>query len=97
LKGISIFDREIKISQLADDTFLFLHDKTQLSSAIQIVRNFSRASGLKLNMSKCEIMLLHKCADRSFEGIPVKDTIKYLGIHLTKNLFKTQNIFNLWL
>ncbi len=109
LKGISIFDREIKISQLADDTTLFLHDKSQLSSAIQIVRNFSCASGLKLNMSKCEIMSLHKCDDSLFEGIPVKDTIKYLGILLTKNLVdrqqlnfssrikKTQNILNLWL
>lgn len=108
-KGISIFDKEVKISQLADDTTLFLKDKSQLSIAIQIIKQFSCASGLKLNLSKCEIMSLHKCDDTLIQGIPVKDTIKYLGIYVSKNVIarqqlnfssrlkKTQNIFNLWL
>lgn len=73
-KGISIFDREVKISQLADDTTLFLKDKNQLSIAIHIIKQFSCASGLKLNLSKYEIMSLHKCDDALIQGIPVKDT-----------------------
>lgn len=41
LKGISIFHREIKIAQLADDTTLFLKDKRQLPNALELVKQFS--------------------------------------------------------
>jgi len=109
LEGISIFDREIKISQLADDTTLFLKDKSQLTKAINVIEQFSCASGLTLNMSKCDIMTLYKSDDSSIDEISVKETVKYLGIYLTKNLTarqqlnfsgrvkKTKSIFNLWL
>lgn len=36
LKGISIFNREFKIAQLADDTTLFLEDKKQLLNALNL-------------------------------------------------------------
>ena len=108
-KGIHIFDREIKITQLADDTILFMQDKDQLSCALTLVEQFSSASGLKLNISKCEILPLHECDDNVMKNIPVKHTFKYLGIHITKNvterqqlnyttkMAKTKSIFNSWL
>ena len=88
-KGIHIFDREIK---LADDTILFMQDKDQLSCALTLVEQFSSASGLKLNISKCEILPLHECDDNVMKNIPVKHTIKYLGIHITKNLTERQQL-----
>ncbi len=110
MKGISVFDREIKIAQLADDTMLFLEDKNQLSKALELVEQFSCASGLKLNGSKCEFMSIHDMDDIFLGGIPVKKSVKYLGIHITKNAIsrhhlnfsekkkkKTKQIFNLWL
>ncbi len=81
LEGISVLGREMKISQLADDTTL----------------------------SKCEIMPVHDLNNDSIENIPIKSTVKYLGIHITKNLLarqhfnfssrivKSKNILNSWL
>lgn len=71
--------------QLADDTTLFLEDKKQLPNALELVDQFSCASGLKLNISKCEIILINDKDETSLEGIPVKNCVKYLGIHITKN------------
>ncbi len=67
---------------------------------------FSKASGLWLNMSKCNI---HDHPNISFNNIPVKNEIKYLGIWLSKrtdnleslnvdtNLEKCRLIMNNWL
>jgi len=63
LKGISVFDREIKIAQLADDTTVFLEVKNQLPKALELVEQFSCASGLKRNASKCEFMSIHDMDD----------------------------------
>lgn len=89
LKRISIFDREIKTSQLADDTALSLKDRDQLSKAIELV---SSASGLKLIISKCELLPLHDCEDTSIENVSVKNLVKYLGIYLTRNLLARQHL-----
>ena len=108
-KGITIFDREIKISQLADDTTLFLQDESQVSHAVNSIRQFSEASGLCLNLSKCELLPLFNCDKTALEGIPVKDSVKYLGVHITKDpltrqklnfhtrLKKTKSTLNNWL
>uniref|UniRef100_A0A671UBE6 Reverse transcriptase domain-containing protein n=1 Tax=Sparus aurata TaxID=8175 RepID=A0A671UBE6_SPAAU len=108
-EGISIFGRELQISQLADDTTLFLKDKNQLLNIIILINQFSHASGLRLNVSKCEILSLHNSNDSTIENIPVKTCVKYLGIFVTKDLTarqhlnfanrlkKTKSIFNTWL
>jgi hypothetical protein len=44
----------IKISQLADDTTLFLKLKNGISIALNIIEIFGNLSGLKLNRSKTE-------------------------------------------
>ncbi len=92
MKGISVFDREIKIAQLADDTMLFLEDKNQLLKALEMVEQFSCASGLKLNGFKCEFMSIHDMDDIFLGGIPVKKSVKYLGIHITKNAISRHHL-----
>ncbi len=99
----------MKISQLADDTTLFLKDESQVSKALDLIYNCSCASGLNLNVSKCEIMPVHDLNNDSIENIPIKSTVKYLGIYITKNLLarqhlnfssrivKSKNILNSWL
>ncbi len=42
LLGITLFNREIKISQLADDTTLFLKHKNLIKNAIKLVQTFFR-------------------------------------------------------
>ncbi len=85
-QGITIFSKEIRISQLADDTVLFLRDKEQLPPTFQLVNEFSGASGLMLNVTKCEIMCLYDSNEKMLCNIPIKNNIKYLGIHITKDL-----------
>ena len=60
-------------------------------------------------MSKCEILPLHNSNKSTIENIPVKNSVKYLGIFITKDLparqqlnfsnriKKIKSIFNLWL
>ncbi len=107
--GLKIFDREVKISQLADDTALFLKDKSQVKTALDCISKFTKSSGLKLNLHKCEILFIHNSVDLSIENIPVKDSVKYLGIYISKNkitceqfnfvskIKKTKHILNNWL
>ncbi len=76
--GLKIFDREIKISQLADDTALFLKDKSQVPTALDCVSKFTKSSGLKLNLHKLEFLFIHDSVDLFIENIPVKDSVKYL-------------------
>ncbi len=56
LKGISIFDKEIKIAQQANYTTLFLEDTRQLPNALEIVEQISCVPGLKVNILKCLII-----------------------------------------
>ncbi len=99
----------MKISQLVDDTTLFLKDESQVSKALDLIYNCSCASGLKPNVSKCEIMPVHDLNNDSIENIPIKSTVKYLGTYITKDLLarqhlnfssrivKSKNILNSWL
>lgn len=63
IKGLSIFQKELKIIQLADETVLLLKDKhpltTQIEPAINFINDFSKASGLHLNINKREILCLY--------------------------------------
>ncbi len=105
LEGIFVLGWEINISQLADDTTLFLKEELQASKALDLIYKFSCASSIKLNVSKCDIDL----NNGSIENIPIKSTVKYLGICITKNLLarkhlnfssrivKSKNILNSWL
>lgn len=60
IKGLSIFGKEVRLTQLADDTALFLKDKNEIETAISLIEEFSAASGLKLNKFKCEILCLYE-------------------------------------
>ena len=45
-------EREIKISQYADDGTLFLRDRAQLEHVIKVIQEYGRHSGLTLNTKK---------------------------------------------
>lgn len=85
LKPLNVLGKSLIITQLADDTTIFVKNGEQIPIAIEKVENFSKASGLKLNIKKCELMALQEYPNAELHGIPVKSEIKYLGIVLSKD------------
>ncbi len=59
IEGLNVMDKQIILSQLADDTTLFLKNEDQIPLALQSINQFSRASGLQLNLNKCEIFFFY--------------------------------------
>ena len=74
--GISVGNHEVKISQLADDTTLFLRDVSSLQNALDFLDTFRKSSGLKLNKGKTEIMWI---------GAMENSNEKPLGLQITNN------------
>ena len=105
------YSYELRISQLADDTALFVSSVESANIAIHEVDMFGVNAGLKLNVNKTKIMPLNITFD---ENNPVnniewtEDPIKYLGVVLTSNtnefdklnwsvkIEKIRNITALW-
>ena len=111
IKGIVVNDTEFKISQLADDTSLFLRDHRSLTQVIELLDEFAICSGLKLNKTKTEIFYLGNTNHRP--NVDVNDTykvstsFKLLGIHfgvdqnnISQNLEERykcfKTILNIW-
>ena len=73
IQGINIFQRELKISQFADDTTLFNSNRKSVRRAINVLDNFSDLSGLRLNPSKTKALWLgpwRHCKEKTLQ-IPV--------------------------
>ena len=84
VKGIKINEIEHKISQYADDSYLFIYDIPSLNNAIDFIEQFSKFAGLKLNLEKTEGIWLGNYKDEP----PDYDKIK-LGIVLLNALVYT--------
>ncbi len=86
-QGICLFDKEIKCSQLADDTTIFLRSEREIDEALRCLDMFSSVSGLIVNINKCELFPLKDISDGVVElcGIPVKNQVSYLGIKICRN------------
>lgn len=63
---------------------------------LELINTFSKASGLTLNFQKFEMMAIHDTNLTEAYGIPMKSSVKYLGILMTKDakLSETVNIEN---
>ena len=111
IKGIKVGEAEIKISQLADDTSLFLQDLQSVKHATDFLREFGEISGLKLNCSKTEAIWIGSNIGRSDKPLGIKwieGTFKCLGVWcsnntdemITKNyrerINKIKQVLNIW-
>uniref|UniRef100_A0A3Q2ZDV5 Reverse transcriptase domain-containing protein n=1 Tax=Kryptolebias marmoratus TaxID=37003 RepID=A0A3Q2ZDV5_KRYMA len=90
-----VLGKEFSISQLADDTTLFLKNLNEIPKILNLIEIFSKASGLKLNLNKCEILPLKDCPISTAFNIPIKSNVKYLGVHINKNKSDLENL-NIW-
>lgn len=85
MEGLQIAGGNILLTQLADDSALFLKNALQVKPAIEIINIFSNAWGLCLNLNKCELFAIKSGDITSIDGIPVKEKVNYLGILITKD------------
>ena len=56
IEGIRVGAREIKITQYADDTTVFLKNPESMSVLLDLQEKFERYSGLEINRTKSEAM-----------------------------------------
>lgn len=63
-----------------------------ISTDISFINSFFKASGLIINVSKCEILPLHNLNDKVISNIPVRSSVKYLGFLVTKDVTERQNL-----
>ena len=91
LKGFNFGfeNKPVKIAQYADDGILFLNDKNELCSALNILEIFGRMSGLILNIEKCEGLWLGRSkflqTNCKLFGIKWPEQFRCLGIYLGHN------------
>lgn len=57
-----------------------------VSKVIGRINFFSKASGLTLNLRRCELLAVHNSDLGVKANIPVKNEVKYFGLVITKNL-----------
>ncbi len=83
------YNKAIKIAQYADDSVLFLNNRNEMCSALNLLRKFGYVSGLALNTEKCEGFWLG--ADKKLQihcsmfGIKWPPMFRYLGIFMSHN------------
>jgi hypothetical protein len=85
IEGINIGNSVIKVIQMADDTTSFLKDTKSLGVLLQTLDKFHLYAGLKLNLSKSEILWLgsKKNSTESPLGLQRVKGVKALGIHFS--------------
>ena len=67
LKGLNLGypNKLVKTVQYADDSIAFLNNKNELCTVSSLIGEYGKASGIKLNLSKCEGIWLG--VDKTFE------------------------------
>ena len=88
IKGIKLRSKEIKISQLADDTTLILESCESIKYVKELLHKFELIAGLKTNMEKTQAFMIGKHMKRfkneynlSWNNGP----IHILGLHIYEN------------
>ena len=71
IRGIKVHDTEIRISQYADDTILYLNgERGNVDGALQEVETFSSMSGLQLNKRKTKCLRIGPIYENSGDEEP---------------------------
>ena len=88
IKGIEINDLETKLVQFANDTTAVLLDLNSTDALFSLLKEFEKASSLKINVKKTEAMWissLKSCEDQPLR-VKWQTCVKFLGIHITYDM-----------
>ena len=99
IKGIVIGKEEFCLLQYADDTCLFLDSSEEsLKSALDLLFQFSKFSGLKPNIEKTEVVWIGSksgCMEQMCNSYNLKwndSVFTVLGIHFTSDLVDIEKL-----
>ena len=98
IHGINIFNHDFLYTAYADDTTFFLKDLDPIKKVLEILNQFYMISGLRPNLSKCEIAGISSLKDAKLVlcGLKsldlTKESIKILGVHISYNKKLQDNI-----
>jgi hypothetical protein len=112
IKGIGIGDEIFKLLQFADDTAVFVKDKESIVILIDILKKFSKVSGLTINKGKCVVTYLGRnnykgnldnlgltCSNEPFRYLGIwfsKDNLEQEYLNFRHRLEKTKNLLKMW-
>ena len=91
IKGIKVLNNEIKLTSFADDATYFLKNRISVERLLIVIEQFSMVSGLEINRTKSECLLLDFEMNLDIHendylfGIPVVDNLKILGHYYGKS------------
>ena len=88
IRGIKLGETELKIVLFADDNSGLFADKISAKTFLNLVNEFEKYSGLKLNIEKTEVMWLGSAKHNLDKPLDLKwsdKVIKILGIHFGHN------------
>ena len=88
INGIPLKNNELKISQMADDTTIFLNNSKSIPILLQLLEQFALCSGLNTNVEKTKAYSLGiNNLKKSSHGLQwEKGPIKFLGITITDDI-----------
>ncbi len=91
IQRIKVDGKEFVISQLADDTTLFLNGTKSLVNALSLIEDFYSVSGLRLNKAKTKLFYLGNTNHRPVEclkHLTVTRSFRNLGIMFEMDMMK---------
>jgi len=111
ISGIKIGHKEYKITQLADDTTLFIADVASLNTVLNVLEIFRTCSGLKINRDKSEAIWIGASSNFRHKPCGLKwsdGMVKCLGIlmgsdmdqviesNFMEKIKKVENLLQMW-
>lgn len=89
IRGIEIGKRQYKLSLFADDLLLYLRNaNTSVPYLMEVIADFSKISGYKINIGKTELMAIESCK-MDLENLKQfqmqKKNIRYLGCFISSD------------
>ena len=86
IKGIQVGQKEIKITQYADDTTVLVRNLDSVPQLLKLLNNFKNISGLEINKHKTEAMWLgswRNCNEKPFVFKWPLNSVYALGVHFS--------------
>ena len=86
IHGINVGPKEIKITQYADDTTVFVRDRESVTQLLKLLEEFKTNCGLEINTSKTEALWLgswRNCRETPYNFKWPKESVQALGVHFS--------------